>query len=319
MITSHWPARRRNSRATAPFGARAADHLGEIAVLLGTVAVAHAVVAGQVAGRFRGGDDVVSGNGQFGARQRHRHAHGAQRFELGQGGFHRGGHVGGQAGAEILLRHADAQALQGLAAGGVKCGLGRIEVAADAARFVDGGVALFQAGGVARIEAADDIQQFKQVAAAGGQRARRPRDRAAGRRFFWTTGGQQLVLARSCDARPAGGGRQAARGPGCGAPVGVSAGCGAHDGGAVGAAVGASAVREFPYGGPLGRRRLAFGHVGPTRGSAARRARVVARLPMVAGPSGLALRADAARVAGDALFMAHPGADGQRAPASRAG
>ncbi|MCY1532729.1 hypothetical protein D9M68_680170 [compost metagenome] len=153
------------------FRPRAADHFVQVAVLGGAVAVAHAVVAGQVAGRFGGGDHVVGGDGQLGARQRDRHAHGAQRFELGQRGFDRGGHVRRQAGAEIFLGHADAQALERLAAGGVETALRGVEAAADPAGFVHGIVALLQAGGVARVEAADDVQELEQVAAAGGQRA----------------------------------------------------------------------------------------------------------------------------------------------------
>ena len=68
--------------------------LGQHFLFVGAIAVVHAVVAGQVARGFAGGDDVIGGHGIFGVRQRnlldlgpqrlidaHRLAHG--RFDFG--------------------------------------------------------------------------------------------------------------------------------------------------------------------------------------------------------------------------------------------
>ena len=138
--------------------ARLLVHVLQVLVLGGAVAVAHAVVARQVRRRFGRGDHVVGGNRQGGVRQRDVDQGGAQLFILRQRAAHGRFHVLGQALAEILARHADAQARQGL-----------IQVARKIFRHA----ALFrrQAGRVALVEAGHGGEQQGAVFGRAGHRA----------------------------------------------------------------------------------------------------------------------------------------------------
>lgn len=74
--------------------------------------IAHAVVARQVAGCFGRSDDIIGRNGQLSVGQGNVYPDRAELFKLDQCGFNGSGHLTVEAGAEILARHADAQALQ---------------------------------------------------------------------------------------------------------------------------------------------------------------------------------------------------------------
>src|SRR5690606_7238300 len=134
-------------------------HVGEVAVVGGTVAVAHAVEATEVARALGGRNHVIGGNRQLGVGQRDLDRGGAERAVLVDRGLDRGAHVVGHALGEELARQSDAQAREG--AGG-----GR--------RGERGGVVFgraLQAGGVALVEAGHRRQQQRAVFGAGTEGA----------------------------------------------------------------------------------------------------------------------------------------------------
>ena len=94
------------------FVARAGVHVGQVLVLRGSVAELDAVEAAQVDRRLGRGQDVVDRDRQLGARQRDGHAPGAQALVLGQRRVDGRAHAGGDALAQELRRHADAQAVE---------------------------------------------------------------------------------------------------------------------------------------------------------------------------------------------------------------
>jgi hypothetical protein len=91
-------------------GARLLDHVDQVVVLGGAVAIAHAVEARQVAARLRRGDDVVHRDAELGIGQADLDQLRAHPLVLAQRSAHRALDVGLQAVAEELLRHADLQA-----------------------------------------------------------------------------------------------------------------------------------------------------------------------------------------------------------------
>ena len=134
--------------------ARAAIHVGEIAVLLRAVAVAHAVEARKVGGRLGGGDDVIHRHGELRVRQLDLHAARTLRLEPPGRLLDRVAHAGVDAIAEILPGQADPQAPQ---------------VPLQRAAIVLPGA--LEAGRVARVEPGHDIHHGGQV---GGALRERP-------------------------------------------------------------------------------------------------------------------------------------------------
>src|SRR5439155_25907267 len=94
------------------FGARAAIHVGEVAVLLRAVAIAHAVEARQVRRGFGRRDDVIRRDGEAAVGQADRNAFRAELVELRERRFDRLTYVGGQSLAEVLLGYADTKTRQ---------------------------------------------------------------------------------------------------------------------------------------------------------------------------------------------------------------
>src|SRR5260221_13969429 len=97
---------------TKTFGAGLAVHVGEVAVLLRAVAVAHTVEARQVRRGFRGRDDVIRGDREAAVGQADRNAFRAKLVELREPRFDRLAYVGGEPPAEVLRGHADTRTRQ---------------------------------------------------------------------------------------------------------------------------------------------------------------------------------------------------------------
>ncbi len=115
--------------------------------VLGAVAVADAVVAGEVGRGLCGRDDVVGRQRVAGMWQRHLPELRAEPLVRLRRRFHRGPDLGVHAVDEVLARHADAHS-----------GHARLEIC-----VVVGRVEL-RGGGVARVVPGDDLQQRRHVA-----------------------------------------------------------------------------------------------------------------------------------------------------------
>ncbi len=139
---------------TEAFGARAEIHVGEVAVLVRAMAVAHAVEARQVRRGLGGRDDVVRRHREAAVRQSDGDALRAELLELLERRLHGLAHVGGQPLAEMLLRHADAQARERL-------------LQIPSIVFADA----FDRGRIARIEPGHDVEKQREVFGAFRDRA----------------------------------------------------------------------------------------------------------------------------------------------------
>ena len=127
-----------------PFGPGLFVHVHQVAVLRRAVAKFHAVKAAQVGAGFGGRDDVVDGNRELGARQRHVHQGGAKFLQLAQGQTHRGFDITGQALRKKLFGQAHAQTQQGLSRRGTRAR--RLHLGVEVLRWAlrTGGVALIK-------------------------------------------------------------------------------------------------------------------------------------------------------------------------------